>query len=106
MLSSVVSQCGGDVGVAGQAEQADRGVAQGRHDLGSAVGADLGVVPAVGDVADPVQPVFDVPVPVQPVGDLVGGGVGGRQRYDGIESPDRCRAAASSAARRSRRRLW
>lgn len=57
MLSAVVSQCGGDVGVAAQAEQADRGFAQGSPCPGS-VGPDRGVVLAVGDVADPVQPLL------------------------------------------------
>jgi len=47
----------GDVGPAGQAEQADGGVAQGRHHVGRVAGADLGAVLIEGDIADPVQPV-------------------------------------------------
>ena len=49
-----MSQAGGDVRGAGEAEQADRGVAEGGHHLGCVVGADAGAVLVVDDVSDPV----------------------------------------------------
>lgn len=48
-----MSHRGGDVGVAGQTEQPDDGVAQRGHDLWSAAGSVLGVIFGEGDVADP-----------------------------------------------------
>jgi hypothetical protein len=47
--------------VTGQAEQPDREVAQGGHDLGAGGGADAAGVSGEGDVADPVER-FDLPV--------------------------------------------
>jgi hypothetical protein len=47
--------------VTGQAEQPDREVAQGGHDLGAGGGADAAGVFGEGDVADPVER-FDLPV--------------------------------------------
>src|SRR5882672_11476715 len=61
-----MSQAGGDVGGAGEAEQADRGVAEGGHHLGSVAGTDLGAVFVVDDVADPVGAVLDSPVALDP----------------------------------------
>jgi hypothetical protein len=55
------AQRGGDAGVTGQAEQPDRKVAQGGHDLGAGRGADAAGVLGEDDVADPVQR-FDLPV--------------------------------------------
>ncbi|MGI5182402.1 tyrosine-type recombinase/integrase [Dactylosporangium sp. CA-152071] len=49
----MVAVGGGDVGVAGEAEDVDGGVAEGGHDLRAGAGADLGSVFVVGDVADP-----------------------------------------------------
>jgi hypothetical protein len=49
------ADCGGDFGISGMADQADREVTQGGHDAGAGPGADAGGVLAVGDVADPVD---------------------------------------------------
>lgn len=57
----MVSACFGDVDDAGQAQEPDRGVAEGGHDVWGVAGADLGVVFVVGDVTGPVQTVFDAP---------------------------------------------
>jgi hypothetical protein len=65
-LSGVVSWGGGDVGRAGQAEQADRGVGEGGHDLWGVAGADLRTVFVEDDVADPVGAVLDAPVALDP----------------------------------------
>jgi hypothetical protein len=54
------AQRGGDLGATGQAEQPDREIAQGGHDLGAGGGADAGVF-GEGDVTDPVER-FDLPV--------------------------------------------
>jgi len=51
VVAGVVSERGGDVGVAGQAEQPDHGVAQGGHDVWPAAGSVLGVVFGEGDVS-------------------------------------------------------
>ncbi|WP_190815684.1 transposase [Saccharopolyspora pogona] len=56
-IAGVMSAGGGDVGVAGESEQADGGVAEAGHHLGCVAGADLAAVFVVGYVADPVQPV-------------------------------------------------
>lgn len=50
-VAGVVSVGGGDVGDAGEAQDADGGVSLGGHDLWSGAGADLGSVFVVGDVA-------------------------------------------------------
>lgn len=85
MVAGVVSQCGGDVIVAGQSEQAEHGIAQRCHHLRASGGSDLRVILGVGDVANPVQAVLDVPVSAQPVGDLAGLGIGRGQRSDGVD---------------------
>src|SRR5829696_2889805 len=76
-----MSQAGGDVGGAVEAEQADRGVAQGGHHVWAGAGADLGAVLVEGDVPDPVGSVLDAPVALNPRGEncwrrgeVVGGG--------------------------------
>ena len=66
------AECGGDVGGAGEAVQADHEVAQRGHDLRAGAGADLGSVFVVGDVADPVEPVLDLPVAADPRGEFGG----------------------------------
>jgi len=54
---------GGDVRCPGQAEQADREVAEAGHRLGAGSFADLGPVLVESDVAHPVDLVLDAPVP-------------------------------------------
>ena len=54
--------CGGDVLDASQAQQADRHVAQGRHDMGAVSLANLGAVLVVGHVTHVVQSILDLPV--------------------------------------------
>lgn len=61
-MAAEAAGCFGDVGVAEEAEQADRGVAQGGHDLGRGAGAYLGAVFVVGDVAHVVRSILDAPV--------------------------------------------
>jgi len=63
VVAGVMSERGGDVGVAVEAQQPDYRVAQGGHDLWPGAGSVLGVVFGEGDVADPVQAVLDRPVP-------------------------------------------
>ena len=60
------------MGSVGQAYEADGGVAQGGHDVGSVAGAQLVAVLIEGDVPHPVQAVLDAPVALDPGGDLVG----------------------------------
>lgn len=54
-VASGFAESGGDVGFAGQAQGADGEVPEACHDAGSVVGACLGGVFTVGDVADVVQ---------------------------------------------------
>lgn len=61
-----MSERGGDVGGAGQAKEADGGVAQGGHHLWGVSGAGAGSVFVVCDVADPVGAVLDPPVVLDP----------------------------------------
>jgi hypothetical protein len=68
----VAAQRGGDVDRPRPAEHPDDPVAQGRHDVGSGAGADLGAVLGEGGVADVVQR-LDRPVPAQQVGEAGGG---------------------------------
>jgi hypothetical protein len=81
----VVTVGGGDVGVSGQARDADgqrmRSVAITR---GALPRSDQGLVLRVGGVADPVELVFYLPVPADPggKGDRVRGGVAGDQIHD------------------------
>jgi hypothetical protein len=60
--------------VTGQAEQPDREVAQGGHDLGAGGGADAAGVFGEGDVADSVER-FDLPVGAGQGTELLGAGV-------------------------------
>src|SRR5664279_3689127 len=89
-MSGSSAGCGGDVGGAVTAVDADGEVAQYGHDRGAVAGADLAVVFGEGDVADPVQPVLDVPVAADDVGDLVGSDLALVQvgdRVDGLGAP-------------------
>src|SRR6185312_16128913 len=80
----VVAVGGGDVGVAVQAEQADRQAAQRCHHAGRVPGPDQGFVFLVGNVADPVELVLDVPVAADPGGQRgsTGVAVAGDQVHD------------------------
>ncbi len=62
----MVSEGRGDIGGAAESDEVDGEVADAGHDLGSVAGSGLGVVFAVGDVADPVQACLDGPVPAEP----------------------------------------
>src|SRR6266542_1521412 len=101
-MSGVMSEGLGDVGPAGQSQQADGGVADGGHDLGCCSGADLGAVFVVGDITHPVEAVLDAPVTLDPgseVGRLCAAGVGGGDQVDHLDGllPGPGGAAASSA---------
>ena len=61
----------------GEAEQRDREVAQGGHDLGAGDGADAAGVFGEGDVADPVER-FDLPVGAGQGTELLRAGVASR----------------------------
>jgi hypothetical protein len=50
-----VTECGSDVGVTGQAQGADREIAETGHDPGRVAGTDVGGILAVGDVPDVVE---------------------------------------------------
>lgn len=61
---------------------------QGGHGAGQAGGADLGVVLAVGAVADVMQKVFDLPVASDPGGELSSSRGAGRQAGDPVDVLD------------------
>jgi Tetratricopeptide repeat len=81
----VVAQGSGDAGVAGQPQDRDGQVAQGRHDPWSAGGADLGSVLVPVQIADPVQAVLDQPVAADDGGEFGVAGLGRGQRGDRID---------------------
>src|SRR3954454_1715110 len=88
--SGVLSQAGGDVRVAGQAQGVDRQGAQGGDVLWAVVGANLAVVLAEGHVADPVQAALDAPVPAHPAGQqrrIGGAGIEAGDGVDGLHAP-------------------
>jgi len=62
----VMSQAGGDVVPALDAQEADGRVAQSGHGLWGVAGADLGGVFVVSRIADPVESVLDAPVTLDP----------------------------------------
>lgn len=57
-----ITEGGGDFLAAGEAQDADGGVAEGGQVLGAVPAFDLALVLAEGHVADPVQ-AFDAPMP-------------------------------------------
>jgi antitoxin Phd len=61
-VAGVVSYGAGDVGVAGEPQEADEQVAVDGQGVGPGAGPGLVKVFAEGDVADPVEAVFDSPV--------------------------------------------
>jgi Transposase IS116/IS110/IS902 family len=96
-VAAGMSQRGGEVGVAGQAQRADGEVAQAGHHPGEAAAARSGGVFAEVHVADPVQPVLDPPVPAQPARQLRGASGAKRQAGDGVHRD----GAPTAAARRA-----
>lgn len=68
----VMSQGLGDVGLAGEADEADSGRALRGHDSGAVAGADLGWVLIEGEVSGSAQAVLDAPVSLDPGDDLIG----------------------------------
>ncbi|HSL09596.1 MAG TPA: hypothetical protein VK887_16700 [Pseudonocardiaceae bacterium] len=73
-----------DVGPAGEAEEADRDVSHGGHDLRGGAGADLGSVFVEGDVADMVLTVFDGPMSAVEGEDVGGVGLAGGEAGDAV----------------------
>jgi hypothetical protein len=59
-VAGVAAQGSGDVDRPRPAQHSDRQVAQGRHDVGCGIGADLQGVLGEGGVADPVQAILDL----------------------------------------------
>ena len=64
-MGGVAAEGGGDVAVAGAAQHADHGVADGGEHLRRGAGAHLAAVFIQGDVAHPVQPILDPQWPRQ-----------------------------------------
>ena len=62
-----VAEGGRDFLDAGEAEEAEGGIAEGGEVLGGVAGLHLALVLAEGDVADPVEPILDSPV-IAPAG--------------------------------------
>src|SRR4051795_5292467 len=88
--SGVLSQAGGDVRVAGQAQGVDRQGAQAGEVGRAGAGANLAVVLAEGHVADPVQAALDAPVPAHPAGQqrrIGGAGIEAGDGVDGLHAP-------------------
>lgn len=55
-------RCGGDVARAGESQEVQGDVANGRHDLGCGAFSDLGAVLVEGDIPYPVELVLNAPV--------------------------------------------
>ena len=87
-VAAVMPQGSGDVVVAGEAENADDGVADRGHDLRSGTDADRRAVLVEDDVSDPVQAVLDGPVSTDPGGDLDRVDDGHRRRADHVDDLD------------------
>jgi len=74
-----------DVGPAGEAEEADRDVSHGGHDLGGGAGSDLGSVFVEGGVADVVFAVLYSPVSAVEGEDVGGVCLAGGEAGDAID---------------------
>ncbi len=66
-FGGIIAQGLGQVRLVGQAQEADRQVPEGGHDLWGGVRADLGAVFVKGHIPDPVQAVLDGPMPPAPL---------------------------------------
>lgn len=73
------------VGMAGQFQQVEGGVAEAGHDLRAGAGADLAAVLVEGDVANVVRGILDHPVSPQIFGDLLVVGVGDRETGHNVD---------------------
>ena len=78
-LGGAAATGGCDIGFAGEAQQADREIAQGGHRLRDAATAHLGTILIVSHVAHPVRLVFDGPVLADQTEQTGGIGTLGRQ---------------------------
>lgn len=96
-LVRILSQSGRDVGLAREAEEVDRGVAEGGQVLRGGAVTDSAVVFAISGVADPVQTILDVPMASPPVQELTRIGVVARDARDGVLSLDRLFTTAYGA---------
>jgi hypothetical protein len=88
LVEAVAHFLGGlfDVGPAGEAEEADRDVSHGGHDLGGGAGSDLGSVFVEGDVADIVLAVLYSPMSAVEGEDVGGVGLVGGEAGDESEA--------------------
>ncbi len=73
---------GGDLCVAGLADEPDRQVTEGGHDARAGAGPDPGGILAERDIADPVDLVLYGPVATDVAGDVLRGGLAGVQAGD------------------------
>ena len=88
LVEAAVHFLGGlfDVGPAGEAEEADRDIAHGGHDLGGGAGPDLGSVFVEGGVADMVFAVLYSPMSAVEGDDVSGVGLPGGEAGDAVHS--------------------
>ncbi|MGF6889577.1 hypothetical protein ABIA39_009042 [Nocardia sp. GAS34] len=89
---------GGDVGMAGEAEQAHDRVAEGGHDVAGGIGAGLVAVFVEGGVPNEMDPIFNSPVLTQPLSYLMVAGIAHRQTRISYVESDRGAATNSSTA--------
>jgi hypothetical protein len=80
-----VAQPGGDVGLAGQLQQANRQVAQAGHHLLAVPGTDLGAVLVEGDIANSARTILDLPLPADQHAQTGGVGTAGVQAGDAVD---------------------
>jgi len=102
-LGGAAAAGGGDVGLAGVAEEGDGRGADGGEHLGDRAGADLGAVLVEGHVAHPMHAVLDVPVAAQQAQQRARPSAPGRD-WSRRRSPRRAPAPSSCASCGARRR--